>query len=327
MKTVSDLYNGAFNAKEEWQLRLIGNKIKEGKAILFMGAAVHCPPPEGFEAFYSETLRPPMGKELERILAAQLPPDLVKNRSLSWISQLYELLVSRAELIQQVYSALDNKAPSPIVKALAKMNFQYIITTNYDNLFEEALRNAGRENFKKGIYKPNKANGKPDPTLDVPLEKITYQEPFLYKIHGDIEDVYASDNGTRRYEPSKDAIVLTDEDYIHFILRMAEKSSLNEGVNFNPIPSAFTQVLADPNDITIVFIGYSLLDYNLRLLFKSALWKKDLAAQLRKWSVDLYPDETSLKIFDKYNITFIQKNAWSVIPFLYNHIEGKDMEI
>lgn len=326
MKTVSDLYNGAFNAKEEWQLRLIGDKIKAGKAILFMGAAVHCPPPQGFEEFYSEALRPPMGKELERILAAQLPPDLVRNRSLSWISQLYELLVSRPELIQKVYSALNNKAPSPIVKALAKMNFQYIITTNYDNLFEEALRNAGREKFKKGIYKPNRPPDR-EATLDVPLEKITYHEPFLYKIHGDIEDVYPLENGKRKYEPSKDAIVLTDEDYIHFILRMADKSSLNEGVNFNPIPSAFTTVLADPNDITIVFIGYSLLDYNLRLLFKSALWGKDMAAQLRKWSVDLYPDETSLKIFDKYNITFIQKNAWSVIPFLYNHIEGKDMEI
>jgi hypothetical protein len=326
MKNVKDLYSHAFDDKEQFQLKLIGDKIKEGKAILFMGAAVHCPPPKEFEEFYSNSSRPPMGGELQGELAAKLPQNLVKNHSLSWISQLYEILVSRPELIKQLYKALENKKPSPLVKALAKMNFRYIITTNYDNLYEDALSLAGR-GYTKGIYKPNKTNIIPEATMDVPMEEITYEKPFLYKIHGDIEDVYPLENGKRKYEPSKDAIVLTDEDYIHFILRMAEKSSQTEKRNYNPIPSAFTQVLADPDDITIIFIGYSLLDYNLRLLFKSALWKKDLAAQLRKWSVDLYPDDTSVKIFEKYNISFIQKNAWSVIPFLYNYIEGKDMEI
>lgn len=337
---IEDLYRG-LDPDDRYELESVGNKIKEGKVILFMGAAVHCPSPkeaplEAWQGVYAGADRPPMGGELADYFINKLPRfQGIEKHSLSWLTQLYQVKKSRSELIDEIDKVLANKKVSPIVNALAEMNFKYIITTNYDQLFEQALMRAGKNLKNKGIYKPNKplASGEarlPEPTTDFAASEVTTESPFLYKIHGDIEAVYEKSeaDGRRRYNEKEDAIVLTDEDYIHFILRMSEKNNLNNtATNFNPIPASFTKILADPDDVTVMFVGYSLMDYNLRLLFKSALWKKDMATQLRKWSVDLWPDRSIQKVFEGYNITFIQKNAWSAIPYLYKHIFGKDMQL
>lgn len=324
---ISDLYRD-LDDNDKWEIERIGEKIQSGKAILFMGAAVHCPPPKGFEELYAEASRPPMGRELAETLKAALPPQAQKSQSLSWISQFYEMRYSRPELIERLAQALSNKSPSLVVHALAQMNFKYVITTNYDNLFEQALQAIGKDPYKnKGIYKPNKTNPEPELTADFSMNDISFQTPFIYKIHGDIEEVYKNEDAPNEqiYTPKKDAIVLTDEDYIHFILRMGERDNLDPGKNINPVPASFTKVLAKPDDTTIVFIGYGLMDYNLRLLFKSALWKKDKRSQLRKWSVDRWPDDTIQSIFENYNITFIEKDIWAVVAYLYHSIFKHDI--
>jgi hypothetical protein len=333
-----DLYKN-LDRDDRYELESVGDKIKDGKVILFMGAAVHCPSPSDpseQKGLYADADRPPMGSELADYFSKKLPQiEGIEKHSLSWLTQFYQVKKSRMELIEEIDKVLANKKPSPLVNALAEMNFKYIITTNYDQLFEQALLRAGKSVQNKGIYKPNKplANGEfrlPEPTTDFANADIKTEAPFLYKIHGDIEAVFEKpeNGGRKRYNEKEDAIVITDEDYIHFILRMSEKNNLNNtATNFNPIPASFTKILADPEDITVMFIGYSLMDYNLRLLFKSTLWKKDMATQLRKWSVDLWPDKSIQKVFEGYNITFIQKNAWSAIPYLYKHIFGKEMAV
>ncbi|GIV59668.1 MAG: hypothetical protein KatS3mg043_0757 [Rhodothermaceae bacterium] len=76
-----------------------------------------------------------------------------------------------------------------------------IITTNYDRLFDRALKRAltldGRE--KDPIVKVYNPDGAPEyVTLD-PSER----NPVLLKLHGDIEN--------------RDSIVVTEEDYLCFI--------------------------------------------------------------------------------------------------------------
>jgi hypothetical protein len=53
---------------------------------------------------------------------------------------------------------------------------------------------------------------------------------------------------------------VTDEDYIQFVLRMTDKDP------YDPVPMSLKHFL---KRWTTLFIGYSLLDYNLRLLFKT----------------------------------------------------------
>lgn len=326
---ITDLYaDPVLKDEEKADLDTLAEKIQQGKVILFLGAAVHCPPPAAYADFYLDADRPPQANALALFLSNDLKFPAIAGKSLSWIAQLHEAKRTRRELIKVIDDALKDKKPSPLVKALAQMNFKYVLTTNYDDLFEQSLLIAGKELKNKGIYKPNKSfinNGNniaPEPTENFAAELISAEAPFVYKIHGDIKAVY-DENDT--YVPSKDAIVITDEDYIHFILRMGEKDPIHHN-NFNPIPTSFTKALADPGDITILFIGYSLMDYNLRLLFKSAIWKKDVQLQLRKWSVDLNPDSSIKALYGaEFSITFIEKDAWIVIPYLYEKVFNKVM--
>jgi hypothetical protein len=328
---ITELYN-ALDSDAKDDLDFLAEKIQNGEVILFLGAAVHCSPPPGFEPLYPPEDRPPLGKQLGVELAKGLPDeDIVKEKNLSWVAQYFEAKRDRIVLIEKIAGVLAGKKPSPLVKALAKMNFRLILTTNYDHLYEDALDAAGKQKDNKGIYKPNRdirdSCGNqilPQTTPDASIRSITDNAPFIYKIHGDIRDVFQPDN---EYNAERDAIVVTDEDYIHFILRMGEKDNL-DGNNFNPIPSAFTTALSTPKKVTILFIGYSLMDYNLRLLFKSTMWKKDLQYQLKKWSLDPYPDKSIKELYTRfYTIKFIERDAWSVIPYLYQRIFNEVMPV
>ena len=76
--------------------------------------------------------------------------------------------------------------------------------------------------------------------------------PFIFKIHGDIN--------------TPESLVITDEDYIDFVLRMTVRG------DYDPVPETFQfRLVKWPT----LFIGYSLLDYNLRLLLKTFRYKKD----------------------------------------------------
>ena len=100
------------------------------------------------------------------------------------------------------------KRPSPMLRALAELGFPLVITTNYDQLFESALSRVGKQP-RVAVYTP-----KPEPTDD--YRDPTAESPVVFKIHGDI------------LHP--ETIVLTDEDYIQFVLRMSDKEP------YDPVP-------------------------------------------------------------------------------------------
>src|SRR5262249_21566221 len=162
----------------------------------------------------------------------------------------------RARLANAVQRAVTvGKTPSPALRALAELNFPLIITTNYDRLFEDALLMAGK-NPTTSIYQPA-ANAPPKDVSKDPNR----ENPFIFKIHGDIN--------------APESLVITDEDYIDFVLRMTASGE------FNPVPETFQfRLMKWPT----LFIGYSLLDYNLRLLLKTLRHKKDNFP--RSYSID-----------------------------------------
>jgi len=305
LKDGSILYKDVeFSEEETNMLDLVANRILEGKLILFLGAAVNCPSPKEFKSVYSEG--PPMGHQLAEMLSDDIKysekfPD-EKYPALSKLAQYYEYKADRQELVNFLQEKIGNKKPSPLLFALADMPFKQIITTNYDTLFEEAMK------CKKiaktplvGIYTPERSVV----TTDFKEEEITEATPFLYKMHGDLN--------------ISDSIVISDEDYIDFILRMNDKE------DYNPIPHSFTRAFGKK---TILFIGYGLLDYNLRALFKSAMWGKDVRRLPKNCSIDMKPDKTIMRLFDRfYSINFIVKDAWKVVPVLYKKVKNKEMPL
>ncbi|RFM27431.1 SIR2 family NAD-dependent protein deacylase [Deminuibacter soli] len=277
-------------------IQTIAANIKRGRCILFLGAGVNYCSDEN-EKLYKREQRPPTGWELAQLIKAELVHrDMLKDTAnLSEIAQYHELEQGSFDSLTDLLTKeiKTGKSPSPLLYYLASMPFQYVMTTNYDQLFETALRAVKKEPYV-GVY--NRQRDKL--TFDVPPNQITTEKPFVYKVHGDID--------------SRSSIVITDEDYIQFILRMSDKE------NYNPIPQSFTDALTSKS---ILFIGYRLMDYNLRLLFKTLRWGRDPITLPKNYSIDPAPNHLIQLLFeDNYKTHFIVLDAWKIIPLLYKEV-------
>ena len=283
-------------------VELIADAVSEHRCILFLGAGAHAPPPVESRFVYPDVERPPIGSALSQALATtckladRFPREDPKN--LQRVALFYEIARSRKQLVDAVRDAVQTgKHPSPMLRALAELGFPLVITTNYDQLFEHALIAAGKQP-RVTIYTPDleATTDHRDPTPD---------SPIVFKIHGDISE--------------DKTIVITDEDYIQFVLRMSNKDP------YDPVPLTLKYYLTG---WTTLFLGYSLLDYNLRVLFKTLRWKIDNASVPDMYSVDYHPDPL---IFDVWHnqrryVKFISKDVWSFVPQLYQLVCGKEFE-
>ena len=278
--------------------------VSRGECILFLGAGVHCPPPDDSAYSYPEAERPPFGSALSVQLAQacglhdRYPNE--NEKQLARVSLFYETYKSRSDLVREVETAVQiGKKPSPALRALAELPFPLVVTTNFDQLFERALSDAGKAP-QVSVYSPDSDVQ----TTDYSGVQPTPERPFVLKIHGDIG--------------RPESIVITDEDYIQFVLRMGDKEP------YNPIPMTFRFFFMK---LKTLFVGYSLVDYNLRLLFKTLRWRLDKAQIPDTYSVDLYPDPLILDVWQEQRryVKFLAEDVWKFVPDLYRAVQGKEM--
>ena len=182
-----------------------------------------------------------------------------------------------------------------MLRALAELDFPLIITTNQDTLFESALLQADKKP-RLSVYTPE-SRISDDPRL------LTAKSPIMYKLHGDIAH--------------PETIVVTDEDLMKFTMRMSENG------HFNPAPSGLKYHL---KRWTTLFVGYSLRDYNLRLLFTTLRWRIDNANMPDMYSVDPHPDPLVLEVWENKNryVKFLAEDVWTFVPELYERVLKKD---
>jgi len=279
----------------------VAEAVRKQQCILFLGAGAHAPPPVESRFHYPKAQRPPFGAALSRELArdcdleGRFPGEDVAN--LQRVALFYEIARSRRQLADAVHTAVHvDRRPSPMLHALAQLDFPLVITTNYDQLFEMALTAAGKQP-RVAIYTPHL-----EATTD--YRDPTPQSPVIFKIHGDIS--------------RPETLVITDEDYIQFVLRMSNKEP------YDPVPLRLKLCLTD---WTTLFVGYSLVDYNLRLLFRTLRWSIDRAIVPDMYSVDHRPDPL---IFDVWHnqrryVKFIAQDVWSFVPQLYERVTGEEL--
>ena len=290
-------------------LDIIAEAVGKGRCILFLGAGVHYGPPAGadqkyFDA-YPEDRRPPLGGALSALLAGE--SDFLQrfpgadSRDLKRVGWHYEDKFSRGVLMQKIKDAVQlNKVPSPVVRALAALDFPIVMTTNFDQLFEQALRAAGKQP-RLCLYN---ASGKKQ--TEDPPDDPTPANPLVCKLHGDVD------------EP--ESAVVTDEDYIQFVLRMSDKAP------YHPVPETF---LYRFRRWPTLFVGYSLIDYNLRLLFKTMRVNLDPAQFPDTYSIDPKPDQLIVRYWSDQRryVRFVTQDIWSFVPALYERIKKAPMPV
>jgi hypothetical protein len=264
---------------------LIWNRLKAGKVVPFLGAGasfVGRPPDAKWDATRPTFL--PSGLELAHFLAneAEFPSrDPFDRDDLAKVSSYYAEIGGRRTLRERLREVLNHPyqsgslheflaaVPAPLV----------IVVTNYDTLVEQAFRAAGkpydlvvypadRKDFANGVLWWRHGIVEPLVTtpneLDIDLAKTT----VVYKMHGTFfPDTAEWDN-----------FVITEEDYVEFLSRMTMTNS-------NAIPSLFYPYFRERS---FLFLGYSLRDWNLRVVLKN------LSKNLPKRSADSGDDEDQL---------------------------------
>jgi hypothetical protein len=217
---------------------------------------------------------PPSGNELASYLATRSnyasrsgqPPALLE------VSQYVSAATGVQSLYDYLHDVFDvNFAPTPLHELLATEpgNLRarkrlrmppLIVTTNYDDLLERALEEAG-EPFDLVVYM---AEGMPDHRHagqfchQAPGEAlIPINNPKRYvKADPDLRTVVLKIHGfiDRRDEPPADSFVITEDHYISYLTRLDLDALV-------PV-----RVLARLKNCHLLFLGYSLGDWNLRAM-------------------------------------------------------------
>lgn len=268
-------------------LQLVANSIRDGRVIPFLGAGVNlCGRPQGSSFERGRYL--PSGGELARYLAQEFgyPPD--ESVDLVRVSQYAATAIGYGPLYEKLRALFDSDyPPTALHTMLASMPIllrargypvrpQLIVTTNYDDALENAFR-AVDEPFDlvsyvadgedRGKFLHTSPAGvvalieRPNEYRGLSLE----ERGVILKIHGAVD----------RGDAERDSYVITEDHYIDFLTR-TDISNL--------IPVVLAAKLRRSN---FLFLGYSLRDWNLRVILHRIWGERQLS--WKSWAVLLDP--------------------------------------
>jgi hypothetical protein len=239
----------------------IAELLREGGVVPFLGAGVNATIDQA-EWDEANPTSLPTGSVLSRLLAkdAQFPSDDERDRTdLAKVSSYYVGAIARRRLRERLRRVFDRPyQPREIHRYLADNPPPLIVTTNYDDLLEEAFRAAGRP-FDLVVHPTDRKDieasilwwkhGEDQPRA-VPPKKLYVDlssTSVIYKMHGSVS----------RVAPQWDSYVITEEDYVNFLSRMT---------NGTAVPPIFMEHFRGRH---FLFLGYGLRDWNFRVILKN----------------------------------------------------------
>jgi SIR2-like domain len=273
----------------------------------FLGAGVNLavpgrPTPEKWER--GRLL--PSGTELAEGIAGEFDYPLASGEHLYLlrIAQFASLEKSQGELYDWLREVFDDDYPPTAVhtffarlpmmlamKGYARRNL-LIVTTNYDDALERALRDAGEAcdvvwYAADGPYRgqfwlwADWPKGDPpevpieDPTTCTELS--TERRTVVLKIHGAID----------RQDAERDSFVITEDHYIDYLTK----------TDLKRVPVMLAKTL---RTTSFLFLGYSLSDWNMRA-FMHRIWEQRNVGR-RSWSIQLDASDLERTFWDSREI-------------------------
>lgn len=200
-----------------------------------------------------------------------------------------DAILGEGQLYRYVRTVLDAEyPPTSLHKLLARLPGllrergapqQLIVTTNYDDLIERAFDEV-EEPFDLVWYEAKRGTShgrflhRPHGGEPVPIERpnkyaalALSERTVILKLHGAFD----------RSDPKGDSYVITEDNYIDY---------LAGGDVGGQIPIAVRERMADSH---FLFLGYSLRDWNLRVILQRIWGTQQL--DLKSWAVQREPED------------------------------------
>ena len=194
---------------------------------------------------------------------------LTDDHDLARVSQYIALTEYRARPKEMSLESLgDVDLSGTPYPHLAKLPFPLYITTNYDDLVFRAL---AAEKHPEVDY--CRWNGFEDLTADPPPgrdHEPTVSQPLVYHLHGQAQWL--------------DSLVLTEEDYLDFLIAAAETSQRQSPFLRPDIRTALARS-------SLLFICYRLSDWTFRVLFRGLMRSIPASMGVPSVAIQLSPDE------------------------------------
>jgi hypothetical protein len=270
---------------EDRHYALVAEFLVDSDVVPFLGAGANlCDRPQ--RARWALGHFAPSGGELAQTLAERSRyPDT--NLDLLRVSQYVDATLGEGQLYRYLHSVFDaDYPPTSLHRFLARLPpllrdrgrpQLLILTSNYDDLVEQALTDAG-ETFdvvwyeaKRGPMQGRFLHRRPDAEL-VPIERPNKytgldlaERTVILKLHGAID----------RTDAARDSYVITEDSYIDYL------AGADVG---EQIPVALRERMADSH---FLFLGYSMRDWNLRVILNRIWGAQQL--DLKSWAVQREP--------------------------------------
>jgi hypothetical protein len=295
-------------------LGIIVPQLLKGAVVPFLGA--------GASMFHKWTLNgegccPPSAAELAQSLAdmARFPdgPECERYRhDLMRVSSYFELVefdrLGLRDCLRPVFNRdyTLNRLHRTLA-AVARHKPLLIVTTNYDDMIERAFRTAEPEPLpyhlvvtaiEEEVVKYQEPGSDTLKIVDAQSLKVSLDNAsIIYKMHGSIN--------RHRSDDEEDHYVITEDDYVNFL-----------GSGTVLIPSMIDALFMDRR---FLFLGYSLQDWNFRVMLSRAL----RAEPKKSWAIQRKPNALYKRLWEKKNVDIFDMDLNEFSDELSEQIEQR----
>lgn len=307
----------------ETHYELIAKAIADGRVIPFLGAGASlCARPPGSSYKHGQFL--PSGAELTEHHAQQFAYPAGEAKDLLRVSQYAYVMMGSGPLYQELHDVLDADYPvTPLHSFLARVPAtlrakgyracNLLIITNYDDLTERAFAAANEphdlvcyvadgENRGKFVHTP--PDGPPQ-LIERPNEYAALsldRRSVILKIHGAVN----------RANPEADSFVVTEDHYIDYLTR-TDIAGL--------IPVTLTAKLRKSH---FLFMGYSLADWNMRVILKRIWGNQQLT--YKSWAIQKDPRSLDREFWKSRNVEILDVDLGRFISSLDTRLQQQARE-
>jgi hypothetical protein len=218
----------------------------------------------------------PLGADIAKAWAAQHNYPLPDSHDLARVAQF--LAIARYEMYPKdiIKRQFERVAPPDFNNSsephavLAGMSLPIYITTNYDPFMMEALKHRKRQPVQEVCRWNNFPQVSGSRSVFEDGYRPSVANPLVYHLHGHIG--------------LPQSLVLTEGDYLDFLIRLSRDQTL--------LPPPIRTALAGTS---LLFVGYSLTDWNFRVLFRGLVGSLGASLGYTSIAVQLPPDLTNVE--------------------------------